>query len=113
MLCVRCWADCAAGTLLLQATHFSPSLWLTIPHPHNTHTAVSRDAIHRLFLRYRDAGEDGAQEGSGVGVEGIQLMCEELGVAPDDVVVLVLRWVPVGWVCQVCPTQCWCLGVSV
>ena len=26
-------------------------------------------------------------------MEGIQAMCEDLGVQPDDIVVLVLRWV--------------------
>lgn len=52
-----------------------------------------RDAIHRLFLRYKDADEEG------VGVEGISQLCADLGVEPDDIVVLVLRWVLVlSWV---------------
>ena len=29
-------------------------------------------------------------------MEGIQAMCEDLGVQPDDIVVLVLRWVLLG-----------------
>lgn len=46
-----------------------------------------RDAIHRLFLRYKEEDEEG------VGVEGISQLCADLGVEPDDIVVLVLRWV--------------------
>lgn len=45
-----------------------------------------RDAIHRLFQQYKEEG------GEAVGVEGITQLCEDLKVAPDDIVVLVLRW---------------------
>lgn len=48
-----------------------------------------RDAIHRLFLRYKEADEEA------VGVEGISQLCADLGVEPDDIVVLVLRCVQV------------------
>ncbi|PRW57295.1 DCN1 2 [Chlorella sorokiniana] len=49
---------------------------------------LDRDAISRLFQRYRDTDTDEEV----IGVDGIQAMCEDLGVQPDDIVVLVLSW---------------------
>lgn len=46
-----------------------------------------RDAIHRLFLKYKDEDDEDV-----VGVEGISQLCSDLGVEPDDIVVLVLSW---------------------
>ena len=54
-------------------------------------TRCCRDAIHRLFLKYKDEG-DGDDEHASVGVEGISQLCADLGVEVDDIVVLVLRW---------------------
>ena len=53
--------------------------------PHPWPLPACRDAIHRLFLKYKDEDDDL------VGVDGIQQLCADLGVEPDDIVVLVLR----------------------
>lgn len=45
-----------------------------------------RNAIQRLYKKYSAA--DGEEN---IGVEGISLLCSDLGVEPDDAVVLVLR----------------------
>lgn len=77
------------------------SIWLAPPNMRSETCVLSatrpcRDAISRLFQRYRDTDTDEEV----VGVEGIQAMCEDLGVQPDDIVVLVLRWgLPLGWWC--------------
>ena len=49
-----------------------------------------RNAIQRLYERYKDDDRDM------VGVDGISQFCSDLDVAPDDVVVLVLRCVAPG-----------------
>jgi hypothetical protein len=58
-------------------------------------TPSCRDAIHRVFLQYRDADDPDL-----IGVDGISQLCSDLGVEPDDIVVLVLRW---GWRARGCP----------
>ena len=47
---------------------------------------VDQSALHDLFLSYKDAAADG------ILAEGIMRLCEDLGVEPEDVVVLVLSW---------------------
>lgn len=47
---------------------------------------LDRDAIHRLYLHYKDPDSDE------ILAEGIGKLCEDLGVEPDDIVMLVLSW---------------------
>lgn len=47
---------------------------------------LDRDAIHKLYLRYKDPDSDQ------ILAEGIAKLCEDLGVEPDDIVMLVLSW---------------------
>jgi DCN1-like protein 1/2 len=47
---------------------------------------IDRNAIHQLFLKYKDENEDA------VLAEGIMKFCEDLGVEPEDLVMLVFSY---------------------
>lgn len=47
---------------------------------------IDRNSLRQLYLRYKDADSDA------VLAEGILQLCEDLGVEPEDIVMLVLSW---------------------
>ena len=47
---------------------------------------IDRNAIHQLFLKYKDANEDA------ILAEGIMKLCEDLEIEPEDLVMLVLSY---------------------
>lgn len=87
-------ADSSLATRCLEASGWSVESAIEIYYSNSMHTRtgraagprLDRDAIHRLFQQYKEEG------GEAVGVEGITQLCEDLKVAPDDIVVLVLSW---------------------
>ncbi|KAL4452395.1 hypothetical protein ABPG75_008057 [Micractinium tetrahymenae] len=88
-------ADSGVATRCLEAAGWSVEGAIDMYYSNGMHLAaggrssgprLDRDAIHRLFLRYKEADEEL------VGVEGISQLCADLGVEPDDIVVLVLSW---------------------
>jgi DCN1-like protein 1/2 len=47
---------------------------------------IDRSALHQFYLSYKDPDNDSIM------AEGIMKLCEDLGVEPEDIVVLVLSW---------------------
>lgn len=90
-------ADAAVGQRCLEAAGWSVEGGIDLYYSNSMHlqtagrsagsAKLDRAAIHRLFQQYQEADEEGV-----MGVEGISQLCADLGVEPDDVVVLVLSW---------------------
>ena len=49
---------------------------------------IDRAALRQLFLRYKDPDSDPPA----VLAEGIMKLCEDLGIEPEDIAILVLSW---------------------
>lgn len=87
-------AESSVGVRCLEAAGWSIEGAIEVYYTNGMHMQTSRssaprldkDAIHRLFLGYKDEDDDL------IGVEGISQLCSDLGVEPDDIVVLVLSW---------------------
>lgn len=94
-------ADTSLATRCLEASGWGVEAAIEIYYSNGMHaqaaarsggSRLDRAAIHRLFLKYKEEGGDGEEEDACVGVDGVTQLCSDLGVEPDDVVVLVLSW---------------------
>lgn len=76
----------------LQASNWASELALDIfyssdfPEASEEEPAIDEDAIVKLFENYKDKQQDA------ILAEGIQQLCDDLGVEPEDIVMLVISW---------------------
>ncbi|PSC72336.1 DCN1 2 [Micractinium conductrix] len=86
-------ADAGVASRCLEAAGWSMEAAIDVYYSNGMHLRgaygprIDKNAIQRLYKKYSAA--DGEEN---IGVEGISLLCSDLGVEPDDAVVLVLSW---------------------